>query len=184
VLPSRLVSALDQLEPAAFGGEAYRHQAAAWHPLSGAGARTQGGRWNPPQSFATLYLALDRETVIAEFLRMAKRSGRAPQDFLPRSLYRYQVELRALVDLRGADAREALELTDSALVSEDLSRCQAVGEAAQYLGREGILAPSAARAGTVLAVFIDRLQPGSVIRDIDYETWEPPPEPAQNPESS
>ncbi|MGH2824591.1 MAG: RES domain-containing protein, partial [Thermoleophilaceae bacterium] len=34
------------------------------HPLSGAGARSLGGRWNPRESFATLYLALERETVV------------------------------------------------------------------------------------------------------------------------
>lgn len=50
----------------------------------GAGASSLGGRSNPPESFATLYLALDRETVVREFFRLAHRMGGAPDDFVPR----------------------------------------------------------------------------------------------------
>jgi RES domain-containing protein len=145
-------------------------------PLSGAGARTVGGRWNPPDSFAILYVAVERETAVAEFLRMAARAGRAPEDFLPRRIYRYEARLTGLCDLRVAGARAALELTDDDLQSDDPSNCQAVGEAAEYLGREGIIAPSATGSGTVLAVFFDRLDPDSAIGVVDFETWEAAPE--------
>jgi RES domain-containing protein len=174
VLAPHLVAAIDALEPATYLGHAYRHQAADWNPLSGAGARSQGGRWNPPQSFATLYLAVERETATAEFRRMAARAGRRPEDFLPRRLYRYEVALTALLDLRDAGAREALGLEEDLLASDDPGACQAIGEAAQYIGREGIIAPSATSRGTVLAVYFDRLQADSYVRDIDYEVWEAP----------
>lgn len=62
-MPSpHLVEAIDRLDPVPYRGEAFRHLARRWHPLSGGGARIQGGRWNPPESFATLYLALQRPT--------------------------------------------------------------------------------------------------------------------------
>ncbi len=65
-MPSpHLVDAIDRLDPVPYRGEAYRHLAPRWHPLSGGGARIQGGRWNPPESFATLYLALERPTAAA-----------------------------------------------------------------------------------------------------------------------
>lgn len=134
-----------------------------------------GGRWNPPESFATLYLALERETVAREFLRLAGRVGRAPDDFLPRRFYRYSVELSALLDLREAEARAAVGLTEAHVTDDDLGPCQAVGEAAHYLGREGVIAPSATGAGTVLAVFFDRLAAGSFVRELDYETWQSRP---------
>ena len=171
-LDPRLVGALDALAPTSYTGEAYRHVAENRHPLSGAGARSQGGRWNPPQSFATLYLAVERETVEAEFARMAARQGLPLTAFLPRRMYRYEVKLSAVVDLRQPSARQALDLSDDQLSADDLRACQAIGEAAQYLGREAILAPSATGAGTVLAIFFDRLQPGSVVRDIDFVRWE------------
>jgi len=172
----KLVAAIDQLDPAAYAGEAFRHQAAQYNPLSGAGARSLGGRWNPPESFATLYLAIERETVVAEFNRMAERSRRAPQDFLPRRLYRYEVRLDGLVDLRVPDAMALVGLTAEDLRDDDPTACQAVGEAAQYLGREGVIAPSATGAGTILAVYFDRLEPESVLQPLDYENWEAPPE--------
>lgn len=79
-----MAAAVDGLAAAGLSGEAFRHVAENRHPLSGAGARSLGGRWNPPESFATLYLALERETVVRDFLRLARRMGRAPEDFLPR----------------------------------------------------------------------------------------------------
>lgn len=172
---SRLVEAVDGLVPISYSGPAYRHQAAIRNPLSGAGARSLGGRWNPPESISTLYLAIERDTAVAEFLRMAARSGRTAEDFLPRRLYRYDVHLVSLVDLRTPETREALELSDSALISDDPAACQAVGEAAQYVGLEGIIAPSATGSGTVLAVFFDRLQPNSGVQPVGFETWQSPP---------
>jgi RES domain-containing protein len=171
----RLVATVDALDPVEFAGLAYRHLAAKWNPLSGAGARSAGGRWNPPESFATLYLAGEQETVIAEFERMAARAGRVAEDFLPRRLYRYEVRLAGLLDLRTPDARASVELHDDQLLSDDPAACQAIGEAAQYVGREGVIAPSATGSGTVLAVFFDRLGPDSVIQVIDFETWEAAP---------
>lgn len=170
-----LVAAVDGLDPAGYDGPAYRHLAARWNPLSGAGARSQGGRWNPRESFATLYLAVDRETAIAEFERMAHRAGRRPQDFLPRRLYRYELHVVGLVDLRPEEARTVVELKDEDLHRDDPGACQSVGEAAEYTGREGIIAPSATGSGTVLAIFFDRLEPASYVRWVDYETWEAPP---------
>ena len=175
-MPSpRLVTAVDELGPRRYAGTAYRHQAAGWNPLSGAGARSQGGRWNPPNSFATIYLALERRTAISEFNRMAARSGRRPQDFTPRRLYRFELRLRRLVDLRPPEARSAVDLSDADILGDDPAACQAVGEAAETLGREGIIAPSATGSGVVLAVFFDRLGPDAAITIGGYETWRAPP---------
>jgi RES domain-containing protein len=169
-----LVDAIDHLDPVPYVGMAYRHIAAKWHPLSGAGARSLGGRWNPPESFATLYLALSEEAAIEEFRRMAGRSGLTPADFVPRRLYRLHLELHAVVDLTQAEPLPG-SLAELDLRSSDLRASQAVGEAAQYLGREAIRAPSAAGVGEVLAVFIDRLRPDSLVEPRGYETWEGAP---------
>jgi RES domain-containing protein len=170
-----VAAAVDGLASAGLSGEAFRHVAENRHSLSGAGARSLGGRWNPRESFATLYLALERETVVREFLRLAQRMGRAPDDFLPRRFYRYSFELSGLLDLREAGARAAVGLTDAQISGDDLGPCQAVGEAAHYLGREGVIAPSATGSGTVLAVFFDRLTAGSFVRELEYERWQSPP---------
>lgn len=101
--------------------------------------------------------------------------GRAPDDFLPRRFYRCRFELSALLDLRDVDARAAVGLADAQISGDDLRPCQAVDEAAHYLCREGVVAPSATGTGTVLAVVFDRLAAGSFVRELDYETWQAPP---------
>ncbi len=171
----QLLARVDALDPLALSTQAFRHVAHDRHPLSGTGARLHGGRWNPPDSFATLYLALERPTTVSEFYRLAARQGRAPEDFLPRRMYRYEVSLGAVLDLRDPTARASVELGEAELRSNDAAKCRQIGEAAHYLGLEGILAPSAAGEGTVLAVFFDRLHADSQIRDIDHEPWTAPP---------
>jgi RES domain-containing protein len=171
VLDRKLLTRVDAVGSAAISAEAFRHIAKDRHPLSGAGARLHGGRWNPPESFSTLYLALQRDTVVAEFYRLAARQGRAPEDFLPRQMHRYEVTLAAALDLRPAAARESLGLTEDVLHALDASRCQEIGAAAHYLGFEGIIAPSATGNGTVLAVFFESLRAESNVVSVENEEW-------------
>jgi RES domain-containing protein len=139
-----------------------------------------GGRWNPRRSFAVLYLGTAIETVVAEFHRLAAKQLLAPDSFLPRTLYSYDVELHNVLDMREPESREALGLDMESLTGDDLSACQAIGEAAFTCGREGIVAPSATGVESVLAVFPGRLMPGSAIRDVGAEIWETvPPGPEQ-----
>jgi len=175
VVDQRLVAKVDALEPISIEARAFRHIAEARHPLSGAGARVHGGRWNPPDSFATLYLALEKDTAIAEFRRLAARQLRSVDDFLRRRVYRYEVSLAGVLDLRVQTARAVVELSDAELAADDAVVCRRIGEAAQYLGLEAVIAPSATGSGTVLAVFFDRLRADSYVRDLDYETWTAPP---------
>ncbi len=122
-----------------------------------------------------LYLGLDRRTVVDEFERLARRQRRDPADFLPRAFYRYVLVLQNVLDLRDAAALEASGLSPAELTSDQLEACQRVGLAAHHAGREGILAPSAAGDGTVLALFLDGMQPGSTISPTQMEIWESAP---------
>ena len=134
-----------------------------------------GGRWNPSRSFPVLYLGTTKETVIAEFHRLAAKQLLAPDSFLPRTLYTYDVDLQNVLDLREPENRTALGLDIEGLMTDDLSACQAVGEAAFTCGREGIVAPSATGVDSVLAIFPERLTPGSAVGDISAEIWETVP---------
>jgi len=174
VVSAQLVASVHALPATAFAGRAFRHQPARYDPLSGRGARSLGGRWNPPGNFSVLYLGLDEATVSREFRRHAARQGRALSDFLPRTLYGYDVEAANLVDLRDSGAASAVGLEGAAFGADDLRPCQRVGEAAQHAGREGILAPSAAGSGPVLALFLDSVKPGSSIAPHALGTWDVP----------
>lgn len=168
----QLVSSIDQLPETAFRGRVFRHLAAKYDPLSGRGARNNGGRWNPAGSFSVLYLALDEATMAGEFRRHAARQGRSVTDFLPRTLYGYDLTLSNLLDIRSEATAGAVGLAATDLADDDLRACQRVGEAAQHAGREGILAPSAVGTGSILAAFLDSMSPGSSIEPHPLGLWD------------
>jgi RES domain-containing protein len=171
-----LLEIVDGLPRMPLSTEAYWYIAPGYSARGGEGARIQGGRWNPPQSFPTLYLVLERECAVAEFYRFAERSGRPPEDLLPRALYRYEIELSSVLDLRDENVMASVGVTSHVLRSDDPSRCQLVGDAAHYLSFEGLLAPSATGVGHALAVFTDRLLAGSMTEPLNSELWETVPE--------
>ena len=170
-----LVRGVDRLPHAAWTGEAFRHVSAGRSPLSGEGARIIGGRWNPPGSFAVLYLGTGRETAVAEFYRLAERQDIAPSSFLPRTVHHYSLTLTDLVDLRDDTALQEVGLTGADVRSDDLAACQRVGEAAFASGREGVIAASATGHGDAIALFISRLHPNSSISEQQLDLWEQPP---------
>lgn len=173
-----LIRVIVRLPTKRISSEVFRHMGPGYSPRSGEGARIQGGRWNPPNSFPVLYLAWQRETAIAEFYRRAEREGIPPENLLPRHLHRYRVELQGVLDLTNPEMADAVGLTRDAFTATDASRCQAVGDAAHYVGCEAVLALSATGIGEVVAVFSDRLRAGSIVEPLDYEVWDiPPPRP-------
>lgn len=166
-------AAIAGLSPATFSGRAFRHQAVEWqYSQPGAGARTVGGRWNPPNSYATLYLASSADAAAAELKRLAARAGRAVNDFMPRHLLEFEVKLDALLDLTDPEAVKAVGLKEEHLRANDAAPCQEVGEAAHHLGREGVLAPSATGEGIVLAISVERLLPASRFDVVATTVWE------------
>ena len=158
-----LLERIDRIAPVGFDGEVVRHIAPGYLPLSGEGARIHGGRWNPPDSFPTLYTALTRETMLDELDRAARRQGLRVADLLPRVEVRYRVRLQRLLDLRDADALASVGLKEADLAADNWTACQVVGEAAHQVGVEGILAPSATSDGDVLVVFLDQIALGSTL---------------------
>lgn len=165
-----VVATVSRLPARTFDGAAFRHLATGYQPLSGDGARTVGGRWNPPRSFPVLYLALDDETTKAEFLRLAAKQGRAPRDFLPRDLCSYEVRLQRVLDVRDSKTRRDVGLSTEP-DGDDLAASQSVGEAAHLVGFEAILAPSATGSGEILAVLLDRLLPESAVEHVASQRW-------------
>jgi RES domain-containing protein len=73
---------------------AYRMHSPRWasQPKSGQGAATHGGRANRPR-VAALYLALDYDTAIKEFIRRSEL-------LRPGTLVSYQLKLERVVDFR------------------------------------------------------------------------------------
>lgn len=171
------VATLDGLAATDYEGQAFRHVSIGRAALSGEGARLHGGRWNPAGSFAVLYLALDVATAVREFHRLASKQGLSAEDFLPRDLIAYDIRLQRVIDLRTEEHALALNLGGGRMAADNPGACQLAGEAAHLAGFEAVLAPSATGFGDVATVYLDRMLPGSVVRDVASIRWEevPPP---------
>lgn len=171
-----LVELVDRLERQSYSGECYRHQGPGHPPLNTEGARIHGGRWNPKESFPVLYLAQTENTAAAEFFRLAEKHGMKPSALLPRRLFRYSVELNAVLHLTHPSALEAVDLTLADISDDDATKCQSVGDAAHYAGFEAVIAPSASGIGDIVAVFFDQMKAGSRVEPINFVEWTTLPE--------
>jgi len=154
-----------------YSGHGYRQQSPRYDPLSGEGARIQGGRFNPPDSFPVLYVCSTAGCSAAEFMRAANRHPLGPTAFLPRSLYRYDVSLTAVLDLTHAATLAHLDTTLELLVDEDRALTHQIGEVAHQFGYQAVLNASATGVDDVLAVFIENLRSGILTPTLD-STWE------------
>ena len=131
-----------------FQGTCYRAHDPKWafSPLSGDGAKTHGGRFNP-RGVPALYLAL---TIEGMFVEMGHGFARR---FDPLTVCTYDVDVEDIVDLRDDAGRKAngVDWTDlNCSWADDIAngRRPASWRLAERLigkGRTGVLVPSFAR---------------------------------------
>ncbi len=76
--------------------------------------------------------------------------------------YTLAVSDLALIDLRPVDALDQVGLSADDISDTNWTACQTVGQAAYFLGHDGIIAPSATGRGVVLTVFESRIDPGKL----------------------
>ncbi len=141
-----------RVEARSMRGDGYRNQARGFDPRSGEGARRFGGRFNPPNSFAVLYLCTTRPCVVAELTRQAKRQQLDVEQLLPRELWRVQTQLTRVLDLTDTKTLIVLNLNDADLVHDDHQLTREIGEVAYQHEFQAILTPSATGVENVLAV--------------------------------
>ena len=98
---------------------------------------------------------------MAEFVRMAETTGAAPEALLRRGRKLHDVEVTGLpvLDLTAHGALDHVGLRLDDIADDDWSACQAVGEAAHFLGVTGIVAPSATQVGIIVVAFETRVGP-------------------------
>lgn len=153
-----------------YSGFGYRQQAPGYEPLRGQGARLLGGRFNHPISYPVLYLCTTRACAIAEFRRSAERQPIGLTGFLPRTLFRYELELMSMRDLTERAVLAATGIDHRILVDEERTMTRQLGEFAFRFGYQGIVDQSATGVDMVLALFPDNLGTGRIVAEVS-ETW-------------
>lgn len=173
-LNAAIVRRLDGIRPVSWNGLTLRHHSPKYSPLDGEGARVNGGRWNPPNSFAAVYTALERATIDSEFHRLGRRAALPPESFLPRRLAEIEVSLTRVLDLTDPNTRSLLGVSTSDLTEDDWTPTQAIGLAAHYIGFEAVLAPSADDSGATLCIFMTSLATDSRVMPVQDVEYRPP----------
>jgi RES domain-containing protein len=154
-----------------YQGHAFRHLPPHFDPRSGEGAKMQGGRFNPPSSFATLYLAPTLATAAAELFRLAEQHFIGTEALLPRDVYKYSVDLQEVIDLTDQDTEELLSVNRHRLTDNDRHLTHFLGGSAFSLGTQAIVSYSAAdKDGLVIAVFPENLR-GCDLRPQLVDSW-------------
>ncbi len=137
--------------------------------LTGMGSRQFGGRWNPPGSFRTVYLSVNAETALAEYLGQQMLPGLTAFAKMPMALVGVEVRLERVLDFASASVRKHFGVSIAHLVQDDWfstgkrrheSLAQSIGRLAFEADFDGLIVPSAVRrAEWNLAVFPGNLVP-------------------------
>jgi hypothetical protein len=139
------------------GGPYVRVADPEWRdPLSGEHARRRGGRWNPPGSFATVYLNDSVELARAQLRHRLEPRGIRPEDLDPEAgpvLVHTRVPDDEYVDAVSAQGLAELGLPatyplDGRGAAVPRSACQPIGQAAWDAGERGVACQSAARSAS------------------------------------
>lgn len=114
-----------------------------------------------------MYLGTPLEATAGELDRLAVSQSTTPERLLrvPYLLHTVSVTNLQVLDLTEAAALDRLGITLEDIADDDWTACQAIGQAAWFLGLGGVLAPSASGAGFVLAAFETRAAAALTIAD-------------------
>lgn len=159
----QLLEAVNAIGPTNWSGQTFRYTAARRDPLSGEGARLHGGRWNPPNLFPAIYLAIPEAACMRE---LEKAAADNHLDVATQLQVPYKLHTISVFDVSVLDLREPHTQEDLGLEPDDLTgpwdACQPIGHAAWFLELGGVLAPSATGSGLTLALFEHRIAPEQI----------------------
>lgn len=165
-----LLDALDMQTGVAFEGTVWRIVRDEWDVLQGYPA---GARWDPG-TFDVLYTSLAREGALEEIHFHLSRQPVFPSK-IRSVLHRIAVSTRTPLKLADLAAVAELGVTVESYGDLSYSRTQEIGDAAAFLGFDGILAPSARWGCQNLVIFSDRVAPDdlSVVdsEPVDWNAW-------------
>jgi hypothetical protein len=117
-------------------------------------ADASDNRWQRGSTIDALYFADSEQTAWAEWYRYLAEAGLPPQQGLPRDLWRREIALQKVADLRDDERLTRVELPALRPIRLQWPTFQLVGEQLHHEGWPGLVSASAARPqGLTLCVF-------------------------------
>ena len=165
-----LLDKVDALPRTPYEGTAWRIVREGRDPLQGYPA---AARWDPG-TFDVIYTSLAREGSLAEIHFHLSRQPVFPSK-LVLLLHRITLRTRRALQLVDLSAVEALGVRGDRYGELDYEHTQAIGDAAYFLGFDGLLVPSARWDCQNLVVFTDQLAPENMAVEelavVDWPAW-------------
>lgn len=126
----------------------------------------RGGRWGTREGFAVLYTSLSKETALSEGEHLVGQYSIPPE--VSWNIYNFEVALQDVVDLTRRSRLEELGV-DLSKYAGEWGNCPFIGAAANFLGHEALIAPSARATGDNLIIFSDNLKDDSKIEVLTHQ---------------
>lgn len=165
-----LLDALDAHPGVSFQGDVWRIVRAERDGLQGYPSKA---RWDPG-TFDVLYTCLVREGALEEIHFHLSRQPVFPSR-LQSVLHRITVQTRRTLKLADLQAVAALGVAPETFATLDYSRTQEIADAADFLGFDGIIAPSARWPCQNLVLFTDKFGPDDLVvterQVVDWNAW-------------
>lgn len=160
---------LDILQSAVVSVQAtvYRHMFGAHPP---ARSNITGARWNAP-GLDAIYTSCERETALAEAEYYIALQPLRPK--ARRVLYTIRVSVSSVIDLTAPGLLAGLGISADVLSGPDHEPCRVIGSAVTWLGHDGLLVPSARRAGGTNLVIYQQDPPADVFHVLSEEVIAP-----------
>jgi RES domain-containing protein len=127
---------------------------------------TSGARWNP-SGVAAIYLSCTRDGAIAEGDHAISIQPLRPR--ARRVIYPVEVTLARVLDLRDSTTLHDVGLTHDDIAGDDLSACQEVGAAVDWLEHDGLLVQSARSSAMNLVIYPAHRRPDALFEYSDGE---------------
>jgi RES domain-containing protein len=165
-----LLDALDALPRMPFEGTVWRVVRQGRDPLQG---HPSGGRWDPG-TFDVLYTSMAPDGAIAEIHFHLSRQPVFPSK-LTYGLHEIAVSTKKTLHFADLSALTPLRVDSSRYAEIRYQRTQVIGDAADFLGFDGLIAPNARWPCQNLVIFTDRLAPADLdvlsVAAIDWTAW-------------
>jgi hypothetical protein len=166
----QLLDALDAFERVPFEGVVWRAVRQGRDPIQG---HPSAGRWDPG-NFDVVYTALEADGALAEIHFHLSRQPVFPSK-IQFVLHEITVRTSKVLKLDRMDVLARLGVEEGRYQEILYARTQEIGDAADFLGFDGIVAPNARWPCLNLVLFTDRLGPEDLDvvrhRRVDIAAW-------------